>query len=171
MNQKGIAPLIIVALAAIVAVAVGLGIYAMRGGGGGGASGGGNIAEASSLQFKADTTIQGVSGTYTFKAKNIGTSNMMMRIEGTYQGQNVVMIINGALQKLWMYGNGQWMDLSTYYSEYENTWITTFQGYLSQLGGWTGGDWSYTDNSTGLNIRLYNIVVNPSLSDSLFVHT
>jgi hypothetical protein len=166
MNQKGIAPLIIVAVVAVVAVTAGVGIYvATRAGGGGG-----NIAEATSLQFKADTTIQGVSGTYAFKAKNIGTSNMMMRIEGAYQGQNVIMIINGALQKLWMYGGGQWMDLSTNYLEYENTWTTAFQGYLTQLGGWTGCDWSYTDNSTGITIHLYNIVVNPSLSDSIFVH-
>jgi hypothetical protein len=170
MNQKGIAPLIIVAVVAVVAAAVGVGVFvATRGGGTGG--GGGNIAEATSLQFKADTTIQGVSGTYTFKAKNIGTPNMMMRIEGAYQGQNVIMIINGAQQKLWACEGGQWMDLSTNYSQYENMWTTTFQGYLTQLGMWTGGDWSYTDNYTGISIHLYNIVVNPSLSDSLFVHT
>jgi hypothetical protein len=167
MNQKGIAPLIIVAIFAVVAIVAGVGIYVTARGGGGG----GNIADATSLQFKADTTIQGVSGTYTFKAKNIGTSNMMMRIEGTYQAQNVIMIINGARQKLWVYEGGQWMDLSMNYSQYENTWTTTFQGYLTQLAGWTGGDWSYTDNSSEITIHLYKIVVNPSLPDSIFEHS
>jgi hypothetical protein len=170
MNQKGIAPLIIVAIVAVAAVAVGAGIFvATRGGGGGGGGGGGvDVSGATSLRFKVDTTVEGMSGTYTLSAKNIGSSNMMMRIEGTMSGQDFIYIINGAQQKLWVEMGGQWMDLSTNYSQYWDTWNQSFTGYKTQLAGWTGGDWTYTQS--GVTVRIYNIEVNPSISDSLFVH-
>jgi hypothetical protein len=164
MNQNGIAPLIIVARVAVVAVAAGVGIYAVTRGGSGG-----DVADASSMRFKVDATVENMAGTYKLSAKNIGLSNMMMRIEGTFSGQNIVYIINGAQQKIWAYAGGVWTDLSTSYSEYWSTWNQTFTGFKTQLAGWTGGDWTYT--VSGMTFRIYDIEVNPSLSDSLFVHT
>ena len=175
MNQKGIAPLIIVAIIVVAAVVAGAGIYvATRGGGeaGGGAGGGGGgegggegggIAGATSLQ--CDVAITG-SGTYTFMAKNIGTSNMMMRIEGTIEGQDMIFIINGAQHKAWVYAAGTWIDMSEYYSTYWSEWSSTFEGYETYLSGWTGGTWTSPDGT----ITISNIQVNPSLSDSLFEH-
>jgi hypothetical protein len=169
MDQKGIAPLIIVAIVAVVAVAAGVGIYAATRGGGNGGNGGDEVADASSLRFKVDTTVENMAGTYTLSEKNIGSSNMMMRIEGTFAGQDFVYIINGAQQKLWVETGGQWMDLSTNYSQYWSTWNQSFTGYKNQHAGWTGGDWTYTQS--GVTVRIYNIEVNPSLSDSLFEHS
>ena len=164
MNQKGIAPLIIVAIVAVVAVAAGVGIYAATRGGGGGGEG---ISGAQSLQFDVNATVGGVSTTYTLMAKNIGTSNLMMKIDGTFAGQAIIYIVNGAQQKVWMYAAGQWTDLSEGFSTYWSQWSQTFQGYKTGLSGWTGGTWTSSDGT----VTISNIQVNPSLSDSLFEHS
>lgn len=164
MNQKGIAPLIIAGIVAVVAVAGGVGIYvATRGGGGGG---GESITGASSLQFDVSATTENLSSTYTLKAKNIGTSNLMMRIDGTVSDQNIIIIVNGVQQKAWIYEAGTWIDLSSSYSTYWNTWSQAFSGYQTDLSGWTGGSWTSSDGS----VTIGNVQVNPSLSDSVFEH-
>jgi len=166
-ETKGIAPLIIAVVAIVVAAGAGVGIYvATRSGGGGG--GGGDIGSANSMSYKADATYQGTTMTYDFKAKNLqNTANFMMRMEGSTMGQSFIYIINAAQNKGWMCVNDTWQelpiaDLSLYQ--------TSFEGYQSQLSGWTGGDYTYTDPTTGMTVRIYDIEVNPSLDDSLFTH-
>jgi hypothetical protein len=117
-----------------------------------------------SLQFDVSSTAGGVSATYTLMAKNIGTSNLMMRIDGTFSGQAIIYIINGAQQKAWMYVSNTWMDLSASFSSYWGTWSQTFQGYQTDLSGWTGGTWTSPDGT----VTISNIHINPSLADSLF---
>jgi len=185
MNQKGIAPLVIVVIIVVVAVVAGVGIYvATRGGGGAGGGGaGGDIASATSLSFNADFTFPtgstgGLSVLATLKTnkwKDIGSVNMKTRGEGTVQGQTVIYIVNGEQRKVWVYMGGQWTDLSENHSwdeiwdEWcgENGIITEYQIALS---GWTGGEYTYTD-PTGTSIRFYDIELNPTLDDSLFVHS
>ena len=154
----------------VVAVVVGV-ILATRGGGGGGSKSG-DVATASSLQFNADITASGTLTTYTWSAKNIGTSNAMLRIEWTSSAGDYVYIINGAQKQAWVDENGTWTDLSTEYTDFWATWNATFAGFTSSLSHWSGtGDYTYTDPSTGNSIRIYNISVNPSLADSLFEHS
>jgi hypothetical protein len=171
MNQKGIAPLVIVAVIAVIAVVAGVGVYAATRGGGGGNGGGGNgggtdISGASSLQFDVNSTTENLSSAFTFYTKNIGTSNVMIRIDGTVSGEDVIYIINGAQQKVWIYAAGTWIDLSSSYSTYWETWSQSLQGYQSDLVDWSNGSWTSPDGSTTIS----NIQVNPSLSDSLFEH-
>lgn len=170
MNQKGIAPLIIVAIIVVVAVvAVGIVLVATRGGGGesgGGGEGGGGVGEATSLQFAVDVATEGETYTMTFKAKDIGSNNMKIRVEGTAEGQEFIYIINGAQQKLWVYAAGMWVDLSDQFSDYWDMWSASFEGYQADLSGWTGGTWTSPDGT----VTIRNIIVNPSLSDSLFEH-
>jgi archaellin len=71
MNQKGIAPLIIVAIVVVVAVAAGVGIYVATRGEGGGAGGEG-VAGATSLDFKVDGRWGDASGTLRFRGKTLG---------------------------------------------------------------------------------------------------
>jgi len=184
MNQKGIAPLIIVGIVVVVAVAVGIGIYvATRGGGGLGPGNG--IASATSLSFNADFTLptsptaDGSVGALsmfalgTNKLKDIGSVNMKIRCEGTVQGQTVIFIVNGEQRKAWVYRDGQWLDLSENYS-WDEIWDVScgenglITGYQIALSGWTGGEYTYTD-PTGTSIRFYDIELNPTLDDSLFV--
>ncbi len=163
LNRKTMIALVITAII-VVAVVVGV-ILATR-------SGGGNVAGASSLQFSADYTFQTTSVTYTYSAKNIGTSSTLLRIEGTGEEGNFIYIINGAQKQAWMYQNGAWTNLTAYYSSTWGQWISTFSELKGELGNWSGsGDYIYTDQSSGHTIRIYSIAVNPSLPDSLFEHS
>jgi hypothetical protein len=134
---------------------------------------GGGIETATSLAFDVDVTSEGTTSTMTFKAKDIGTNNMKIRMEGTIlvdeTTQDYIVIANGELQKAWMYTGGVWMDMSDYFSEYWEDWAGSFEGYTGELSGWTGGDYTYTYGGT--TVRIYNIVLNPVLEDSLFVHS
>jgi len=167
-ETKGIAPLIIAVVVIVVAACVGVGAYVVVTRGGGGGGGGGDIGSATSMSCKVDATYQGTTMTFDLKAKNLqNTANLMMRMEGTVSGQSVIYIINAAQSKGWICTAGTWQelpvgDLSTYQSQ--------FTSYQSQLSGWTGGDYTYTDPTTGTSVRIYDIELNPSLDDSLFTH-
>jgi len=173
MDQKGIAPLVIVAVVVVAVAVVSVGAYvAMSGGSGTNTTTTSvNIADATSLSFKLDATLQGVSTTGTFMAKGLGSSNVKMRIEMTAAGQDMIIIIDGAERKAWAYGDGQWMDMTSTFDQYWEQWDQAFEGYKSQLGGWTGGDFTTTEPSTGMVMRIYDVEVNPNLPDSLFQPT
>ncbi|HEX7483148.1 MAG TPA: hypothetical protein VF350_06755 [Candidatus Bathyarchaeia archaeon] len=135
---------------------------------------GANVASASSLQFTVSITNSsgGTTSAYTYYAKNAGTPNMMIRIEFTdpTSGGSFVYIINGAQQKAWMQTGGQWIDLTSSFSDEFSNWDSTFKGYQTSLADWNGlNDWTYTVN--GETITIHNISVNPSLPDSLFEHS
>jgi hypothetical protein len=134
---------------------------------------GSNVAGASSLQYTVEITDSsgGSLGSYTYYAKNAGTSNLMLRIESTgAQGGDFIYIINGAQQKAWLYSGGQWTDLSSAFQSTWDTWNQQFTGYIDTLGAWSGtGNYIYADPN-GDSIKITNISVNPSLPDSLFVH-
>lgn len=167
MNRKTMIALAVIAII-VVAIVVGV-ILATRGGGGGT---GGDVAGASSLQFSADVTSGGTLATYTYSAKNIGTSNAMIRIELTSGSENTIYIVNGAQKQAWIYENGAWTNLTDYFTDYWTQWNSTLTGFTNNLSHWSGsGDYTYTNPSTGDTVRIYNISVNPSLADSLFQHS
>ena len=190
MNQKGISKLVIVVIIVVAVLVVGIVAYlGMSGGGGGsggGGSGGGNgdggnggdgnggttvdVAGATSLKFSVSVTQAGVGQEVaTYSVKNAGTDSAMMRIDMTdASGENYVYIINGAQEKVWIYSEDEWTDLSIAYTTYWDTWNSAWEGYRDSLSDWTGlGDWSYT-SPDGDSVRIYDINVNPSLADSLF---
>lgn len=130
-----------------------------------------SIDTADSIQFSAthssEETPPETLYEYTWSAKNIGTPNMMTRIEGTFSGQNIIYIINGAQQKAWMHTSGMWVDLSHEFHNEFDTWSETWQEYETNLQDWAGtGDWTYTTPMG--TTRIYDISVNPELPDSLF---
>jgi len=133
-----------------------------------------DIEGASSLQFTVTMTDSsaGTTSSYTYSAKNAGTTNMMIRVEFNVpsSGDSFVMIVNGAQQKAWMETGGQWIDLSSSFSEEWANWDSTFSEYQNSLADWNGlGDWTYTLG--GETISIHDISVNPSLPDSLFEHS
>jgi hypothetical protein len=132
----------------------------------------GSVANAHSLQYSASYTSQGVTNDFTFYAKNIGTSKMMMKIQGTYAGQQMTMIVNGVQHKVWMNAMGQWIDYSDYFDTEWSALSQSLNSTRSGLGNWNGqGDYTYTDPSGGYSVHVYNIHVNPDLADSIFVHS
>jgi hypothetical protein len=176
MNQKTLA--IVVVVIVVVAV-VAAGVYLVTQSGGGGATptpspsatpSGADVAGASSLQFSVDITGGASAGTYTFMAKNIGTSDMMIRVEAS-DDYELIDIVNGAQQKAWESVNGEWTDYSATYADQFNVWDSTLTAYKSSLASWTGAsEYTYTD-SDGNSVRIYNISLNPTLADSLFEHS
>jgi len=132
-----------------------------------GGGGGGGITGATSLQFNISEIYGGVTTiTGTFMAKDIGTSNLKIRFEGTLSGQSMTLVANGAQQTVWVENGGVWTDLSENFSAYENTWGTVPQTVKTDLSGWTSGTYTSPDGT----VTISNIQVNPTLDDSLFVH-
>ncbi|MCJ7720263.1 MAG: hypothetical protein MUO36_02225 [Candidatus Hadarchaeum sp.] len=165
-ETKGIAPLIIAIVVIVVVAVAGVGIFvATRGGtsgGGGGGGGGGDITGATNLSFNMTSSAGGVSSSMTFYAKDIGSTNLKMRVEGTAAGYDFKYIINGTLQKLWVYAGGMWTDMtSSLFSTYWDTYSAMFSGYQTDLAGVTGDTW--TDGTTTIS----NIST-ATLADSLF---
>jgi hypothetical protein len=128
-----------------------------------------DVAGASSLQFKVSVDpANEESVDYTYSVKNAGTSSLMMRIEMQSAGESFIYIVNGAQEKVWVYSEGEWMDFSNMYPTYWETWNSAWQGYHNNLMDWTGyGDWTYT-TPNGDSVRIYDIIINPSLPDSMF---
>ena len=172
MNSKKVLIFVAILTVAIVIVAVGLFLaFSGKGGVGSSTSGGSGVSGAKSLQFTVKTTGGSTpSVEYTYYGKNIGGSNLDIRVEYTSSSFNYVYIINGALKKVWVETNGQWLDLSSQYQSQAASWGTTFDDYRTFLLSY-GGSGSYTYHSTnGETVQYTNIVANPSLPDSLFTH-
>ncbi len=176
MNQKGISTLVIAVIVVVVVAVAGVGVYLYMSGSGG--NGGGatptptasapDVEGASSLQFKVEVTSEGSSYTNTYIAKNIGTSDMMIRIEIESADGDFGYILNGAEEKAWTYEEGEWTDISDMFSDQWSLWSATYEGYQTSLADWTGtGEWTYTDTD-GSSVRIYDISVNPTLADTLF---
>jgi hypothetical protein len=129
-----------------------------------------DIATATSLHFSVEWT-NDETVEWTYMSKNMGTEDMKLRWEGTVDGTEEGFIINGELRKIWSLQDGVWVDEGIedeYWDMFWGTWTTPFEGYVDELYDWTQGDWSYTEPATGYSVRIYNIQVNPDLSDALF---
>jgi FlaG/FlaF family flagellin (archaellin) len=122
------------------------------------------IADATSLQFDVSTSEKDV----TFQVKNLGTSEILMRVGETYSdGSSFVYIMDQAEQKAWANFDGSWTDVSSDFSTYWDTWQPSLNGYVAELANWSGtGD--YEIQAGGETQTISNIVVNPTLADSLF---
>lgn len=177
MNKKGVSWVIIaVVIVAVVVVGV-VAYWAMTNTGGDGGNGDGNGGEdvytaenATSLEFKVSATIGEMDEEYVFQAKNLGTSEVMLRVEQVSGGSEFIYIINQAEQTVWAAFDGEWMEVSDQFSTYwDDTWAPALDGYQTQLADWTSGDWEY--NVGDDSYKVYDIVLNPTLEDSLFTHT
>jgi len=178
MNKKGIS-LVLVGIVVVAVVVVGVVAYWLM------TSGGEeeaeeetpDIAGATSLGFKINATISGANELYAFTAKNLGTSEIMLRVDQTdVEGTEFVYVFNQTAQTVWASIAGEWMDVSTEFASYwdgANSAIigyTAFEGYKTQLAtNWSGsGDYDYTSGEDTFHI--FDIIVNPSVEDSLFQH-
>ena len=166
MDQKTMA---IVVIAVVIVAVIGVGAYwaLNSGGGNGGEETPTGIADATSLQFSVNISGGESEGAYNYYAKNIGTSDMMIRVEIPVSDMQLVYIVNGALQKAWANEGTTWMDLSDTFSDQWDAWNPTWEAYTDNLSTWTSGDWTYT-NTDGSTVTITEITVNPSLADSLF---
>jgi len=169
MNQKTIA---IVVIAVVIVAVIGVAAYYMLGTDTGEPeptptptpTG---IEGASSLQFTVSATEGESAGTAIYSAKNIGTDDMMIRIEFEMDPESLIYIVNGATDEAWGYEGGQWVDYSDTFADQWDMWELAYQGYTDQLSTWTSGDYTY-DDTGGATVTVSDITVNGTLEDSLF---
>jgi hypothetical protein len=165
MNQKTIA---IVVIAVVIVAVIGVAAYWMLSSGTGEPEAtptpSPGVEGASSLQFSVEITGGASEGSYNYYAKNIGTDDMMIRVE--IPAYEFTYIVNGAEQKAWSNEGSGWVDLSSTFQDQWDVWQPTYQVYADELVSWTSGDWTYTDGDTTVTIT--DIMVNPTLEDSLF---
>ena len=137
-----------------------------------GSSSGNMFEGASSLKFSVTaTTAESPNDqmTYTYSAKNIGTQNMMLRIDMVLGSDTMSIIVNGVTKQSWANYGGEWMDMSEYFQEDWADWQETWAEMENDLSEWSGtGEWTYTDPSSGDTVTVHDVQINPNLPDSLF---
>jgi len=174
MNKKAISWVIIaVVIVAVVVVGV-VAYWALTNTGGDNGGNGGNGGEdvytaqnATSLQFTVSATEGTSIGTTIYSAKNIGTDDMMVRVEIQAEGMSIIYIVNGAQDKAWANEGSGWTDLSDTFSDQWDLWAPTFTAYKGSFEGWESGEWTF-DDTDGFTVTVSDIAINPTLEDSLF---
>ncbi|MFA5375069.1 MAG: hypothetical protein WC455_04855 [Dehalococcoidia bacterium] len=126
-------------------------------------------ALATSLDFTIQVDSQGAVYTYQYRARNIGTNLLDIRVDMTSAQVNAAYIVSGSSQQAWLYSDGQWIDMSQSFNTYWDTWSESFEGYQTYLAEeWTGlQGWTYDIPGDG-SVTYTNIDINPSLPDSIF---
>jgi hypothetical protein len=161
----------LVAMVVIIVAVLAAGAYALMNNGGGGKTV--TVADATSLQYYVDVTYNGTTTLAKFAGKNLGASDMILRVDLSGSGSNYDLILNGKDQTAWQTFDGNWTDVSTYYNDIMTSgcgmrWTTN----VDALANWSGtGDCTYTDSAIATTFRIYNVAINPTLADSLFQHT
>ena len=168
MNKKMMYALVAIVVIVVVAVA---GAYVLMNNGSGGVTY--TVANAKSLQYDVNVTYQGTTSLSRFTGKNLGASNMMLRVELSGSGQdNYTIILNGEDQTAWQALNGNWTDVSnTYNDRMTNGCGKQWTTFVDALANWSGtGDCNYTDTA-GTSYKIYNVAINPTVDDALFQHS
>jgi hypothetical protein len=111
----------------------------------GGQSDGGDIVDATSLSFSMQLT-NGDVGDFARQAKDIGTDEFKLRIEGLLFGFDIGYIIyhqRRASARAWELRDDEWIETPP------EAWDDVWDGFVAELGvimgelGWTQGDRSY----------------------------
>jgi hypothetical protein len=161
----------IILIVIIVVVGVVAAVMLMKPGGTTGPLSAEQLQNAHSIQFSASFTMSGQSYSFTYYAKNLGTTNMMMRMVGTVAGMDTEVIVNGVQHKAWAKAMGEWVDMSDYFDTQWSALSESWSSINGGLGDWNGqSDYTYTDPSGGYSVHVYDIRINPDLADSMFVH-
>jgi hypothetical protein len=131
-------------------------------------------ATATSLDFTVEYVIEG-QGTIVerHRARNIGTSNLDIRIDQDIQGiGTTTIILSGSSQEAWTCTGGQCMSYTQSgmnFNDFWDAWAEGFTNYQTTIAEyWTGlQDWTYTIPGVG-SVTYTNVDVNPNLPDSIF---
>jgi len=173
VNKKGISMLVIVAIIVIAVVVGGIAAYYVLTSGDGGEptptpAPTPDVEGATSMRFDVNATVDGALEIDRFTAKNLGTSDVLLRVDQTdAQGNEFVYLMNQTGQTAWAdFGTGftdQSADFATYWDS-DLIGNVALDSYMTALAdGWTG-----TGNYEGDSFIISNIVVDPTLDDSVF---
>jgi hypothetical protein len=176
VNKKGISMLVVVAIVVIIIIVAGIAVYVLY-------MGGGEetptptptpnpVADATSMRFDVNATVDGDLQINRITAKNLGTSDILLRVDQTDKdGNEFTYLMNQTAQSAWAnaMGTGFVDDSANFATYWDNDLIGNagLQSYMMALADWSGtGDYEY--ESDGNSFVIYNIIVNPSLDDSAF---
>ncbi len=176
MNKKGISTWVIVAIVVIIIIVAGVAAYVLYGGGGEPTptptpTPTSPVEGATSMRFDVNATVDGALEIDRFTVKNLGTSDLLIRVDETDKdGLDFLYLIHQSGEKAWAYCMGEGGDVSSDFATYWNNELignTAVEGYMSALANWSGtGNYEYT--SGGDSFIIYNIVVDPTVEDSVF---
>jgi hypothetical protein len=180
MNKKAVSMVLVAVVVIVVVVVVGVAAYWALSNNGGEEgptptpTPAASVEDATSLGFKVNATIEDNNELYAFTAKNLGTSDVLLRVdEIDADGNTFIYVYNQTAQSLWIQYAGEWTDSSATFSDYwdgANSGIigyTAFSTYQSELAAnWSSGAYDY--DSDGNTYHIYDIDVNPTVADSLF---
>ena len=184
MNKKAVSMVLVAVIVIVVVVVVGAVAYwALTNNGGGEPAAtptptpAASVEDATSLGFKVNATIDDNNELYAFTAKNLGSSDILLRVDEIDADGNVfIYVYNETAQSLWIQYAGEWTDSSATFADYWNGDLsgiigyTAFNTYKTQLAANWSGSGAYDYDSGGNTYHIYDIDVNPSIEDSLFVH-
>ena len=170
MDQRALAPLVIVIIVVVAAVGAGVAYVLVSGdGGSGGWPEGENAESITSIDYKMDVAITGGIATMRRRVRDIGSPNIEIRLDTTTAEVEARMILDNGNQEAWLWTSaGGWQDSSAQFGSYWGMYWEDLGDSLDILSDWTGGDYNYTDPDSGASVRFYYIRINPTLSDSLF---
>ena len=171
MNKKAISTLVIVAIIVIAVVIAGIAVYVLYSGGGEETPTPNPVEGATSMRFDVNATVDGELQINRVTTKNLGTSDVLLRVDQTdAQGNDFIYLMNQTGSEAWANFAGEWTDVSSDFATYwDNPLIgkAGLDSYMTALANWSGtGDYEYTSN--GDSFIIYNIVVDPTLEDSVF---
>ena len=123
-----------------------------------------DVADATSISFDVALAEE----TDKFTAKNLGTSDVLLRVDQTdADGNTFIYLMNQTGEEAWANFGGEWMDVSaTFEDDYWNSPLignTALESYIDALA-----DWSGTGDYEGDGFVISNISLNPELADSIF---
>ena len=131
-----------------------------------------SVVGAANLQFFLnETSTNGALLTYEFYAKNVNSSNLMLRVNLPNPSANYSFIMDNSTQKSYVStDNGATWQNSDFTADWSHLGEVFNEG-VNQLVHWNGKDQTVTFTaSNGATDIIYNITVDPTLPDSLFAH-
>lgn len=163
MNQLNKNTIYLVAIVAvIVIVAIVAVVLLNNGGNNNGVTPTPTPLAENTLQFSANVTSLGSTTEYKWYGKDI-QSNRTIRVDvATYS-----YILDEDQQKSWSStDSGSTWTAGDYTTDWAG-WGAQWVEYVDELENWTSGDYSFTNNA-GEEVVLFNILIDPTLDDSIF---
>ncbi len=120
-----------------------------------------------SYQCMVDQTIMGQTWTMRAVGKNLDSSNPPLRVDVlSGSGAGTAFILRVGEGKAYTNISGAWAEAQMDQS-FVQQYQANLQEYQNQISKWTGGE--ITFEFYGITTKVYDIKLNPSLADSLFM--
>jgi hypothetical protein len=126
------------------------------------------LGNATNVQFTVQSTSGDVMTEITFAGKNLNSTDPTLRVDLT-SGDSVLSYLIFGNQTAWNNETGTWKP-SDYATDWNNWNTNQFAVYRSHNASWKSGDADiYYFNDSGTEIKIFDISINPTLNDSLFI--